>query len=173
MLCKGILFYNSMLYYIYTVYIVCIYYVHIIYIHIYVIFSLISIKHMQYIQYIYTLGLWTKVSLNVLREIFNSCFGKIPWRRERLPIPVFWSGLYSPWSHRVRHDWATFTFNLKYPDRMDRNFKCFKTDLGNFFRALHEHIFFPGVHDNKPVVQNVIPNILLEKVEILDKYFSK
>ena len=30
--------------------------------------------------------------------------GKIPWRRERLPIPVFWSGefhgLYSPWDHK-------------------------------------------------------------------------
>ena len=30
--------------------------------------------------------------------------GKIPWRRERLPTPVFWPrkfhGLYSPWSHK-------------------------------------------------------------------------
>ena len=30
--------------------------------------------------------------------------GKIPWRRERLPTPVFWSrefhGLYSPWGHK-------------------------------------------------------------------------
>ena len=33
---------------------------------------------------------------------------------ERLPTPVFWPGefygLYSQWGHRVRHDWATFTF---------------------------------------------------------------
>ena len=32
---------------------------------------------------------------------FNSWVGKIPWRRERLPTPVFWPGkfhgLYSPW----------------------------------------------------------------------------
>ena len=38
----------------------------------------------------------------------------ITWRRERLPIPVFWAGefhgLCSPWGHRIRHDWATFTF---------------------------------------------------------------
>ena len=38
--------------------------------------------------------------------------GKITWRRERLPTPAFWPrefpGLYSPWGHRVRHDWATF-----------------------------------------------------------------
>ena len=30
--------------------------------------------------------------------------GKIPWRRERLPIPVFWPrefhGLYCPWGHK-------------------------------------------------------------------------
>ena len=29
---------------------------------------------------------------------------KIPWRRERLPTPVFWPGefhgLYSPWAHK-------------------------------------------------------------------------
>ena len=39
--------------------------------------------------------------------------GRIPWRRERLPTPVFWPGefhgLYSPWGRRVGHDWATFT----------------------------------------------------------------
>ena len=33
-----------------------------------------------------------------------SLIGKIPWKRERLPILVFWPGesheLYSPWSHR-------------------------------------------------------------------------
>ena len=31
-------------------------------------------------------------------------FGKIPWRRERLPTPVFWPGevhgLYSSWGHK-------------------------------------------------------------------------
>ena len=37
----------------------------------------------------------------------------IPWRRERLPTPVFWAGefhgLYGPWGCRVRRDQATFT----------------------------------------------------------------
>ena len=35
------------------------------------------------------------------RPGFDPWVGKIPWRRERLPTPVFWSGefhgLYSPW----------------------------------------------------------------------------
>ena len=35
---------------------------------------------------------------------FDAWVGKIPWRRERLPTPVFWPGefheLYSPWGHK-------------------------------------------------------------------------
>ena len=35
---------------------------------------------------------------------FDPWVGKSPWRRERLPTPVFWPGefhgLYSPWSHK-------------------------------------------------------------------------
>jgi len=37
----------------------------------------------------------------VWRPGFDPWVGKIPWRRERLPTPVFWPGefhgLYSPW----------------------------------------------------------------------------
>ena len=36
-----------------------------------------------------------------LPAMWKSWVGKIPWRRERLPTPVFWSGefhgLYNPW----------------------------------------------------------------------------
>ena len=39
-----------------------------------------------------------------LRPGFDPWVGKIPWRRERLPTPVFWPGefhgLYSPWSRK-------------------------------------------------------------------------
>ena len=38
------------------------------------------------------------------RPRFNPWVGKIPWRRERLPTPIFWSrefnGLYSPRGHK-------------------------------------------------------------------------
>ena len=44
---------------------------------------------------------------------FDSWVGKIPWRRERLPPPVFQPGelhgLYMG-SQRVRHNWVNFTF---------------------------------------------------------------
>ena len=42
-----------------------------------------------------------KNSLQCRRPGFDPWVGKIPWRRERLPTPVFWPGefhgLYSPW----------------------------------------------------------------------------
>ena len=57
-----------------------------------------------------------RIHLQYARTRFNPSVGKILWRRERLPTPVFWPGefhgLYSPWGHRVGRDWATFTFTL-------------------------------------------------------------
>ena len=39
-----------------------------------------------------------------LPAMWETWVGKIPWRRERLPTPVFWPrefhGLYSPWGHK-------------------------------------------------------------------------
>ena len=43
----------------------------------------------------------------------NPWFGKIPWRRERLPIPVFWPrdfhSLYRPWGHKELDTLSDFT----------------------------------------------------------------
>ena len=45
-----------------------------------------------------------KICLQCERPGFDPWVGKIPWRTERLPTPVFWPrefhGLYSPWGHR-------------------------------------------------------------------------
>ena len=43
---------------------------------------------------------------------FDPWFGKIPWRRKRLPTPVFWPGEFngqSMRSQRVKHEWVTST----------------------------------------------------------------
>ena len=44
---------------------------------------------------------WERICLQCRRPGFSPWIGKIPWRRERLPTPVFWPGefhrLYSPW----------------------------------------------------------------------------
>ena len=46
----------------------------------------------------------------------RSWVGKIPWKREQLPTPVFWPGefhgLQSMGSQRVGHNWETFTFTF-------------------------------------------------------------
>ena len=49
------------------------------------------------------------------RPGFDPWVGKIPWRRERLPTPVFWPGGFhgqSMGSQKVRHNWVTFTFTF-------------------------------------------------------------
>ena len=52
---------------------------------------------------------------------FSHWVGKIPWKMEWLPTSIFRPGKshgqrslagYSPWSHRVWHNWATFTFTF-------------------------------------------------------------
>ena len=47
---------------------------------------------------------WLRILPQCRRPGFNPWVGKIPWRREWLPTPVFWSGefhgLYTPWGHK-------------------------------------------------------------------------
>ena len=47
---------------------------------------------------------WWRIRLQCRTPGFDPWGGKIPWRRERLPTPVFWPGefhgLYSPWGHK-------------------------------------------------------------------------
>ena len=69
-------------------------------------------------QYCKAITLQLKISLNkkgfpcgsagkesaCKRPRFDTWVGKTPWRRKRLPTPVFWPGefhgLYSPWGHK-------------------------------------------------------------------------
>ena len=46
------------------------------------------------------------------RPGFNLWVGKIPWRREQRPTPVFWPGDFMDYtgSQRIGHNWVTFTF---------------------------------------------------------------
>ena len=60
-----------------------------------------------FIYFLTVLGLWLsweRICLQCGRPGFNPWVGKIPWRRERLPTPVFWPGefhgLYSSQGHK-------------------------------------------------------------------------
>ena len=68
---------------------------------------------------------WQRIHLQCRRPGFDSWVGKIAWRRERLPTPVFWPGefhgLQSTRSQRVGHSWVTYTFTFQrivYPARL-------------------------------------------------------
>ena len=69
------------------------------------------------------------------RRGFKPWVGKIPWRRERLPTPVFWPGefhgLYSPWGRKESdmterlsqasswtHPWISITFSTWISSRL-------------------------------------------------------
>ena len=49
---------------------------------------------------------------------FDAWVGKIPWRRERLPTPVFWlgefQGLYSPWGCKESDTTEQLSVSLSY-----------------------------------------------------------
>ena len=78
--------------------------------------------------------------------------GKIPWRRERLPTPVFWlrefHGLYHPWgSQRVVHNWTTFTslhfviaqFHVLLPSFLFKNSMVSHDIIGELNKGPVEH----------------------------------
>jgi len=65
----------------------------------------LSVVHRIFSCSLWTLGLpwwlsWSRICLQCRRPGFNSWVGKISWRREQLPTPVFWpresQGLHSP-----------------------------------------------------------------------------
>ena len=65
--------------------------------------------------YIY-IGIYIHLQCRTPR--FDPWFGKIPWRRQRLPTPVFWPGefhgLYSPWGCKAWNmtEQLTYTFTI-------------------------------------------------------------
>ena len=57
---------------------------------------------------------WSRIRLQCRRPGFDPWVGKISWRKERLPTPVFWPRKFHGQSmglQRAGHDWATFTFS--------------------------------------------------------------
>ena len=58
-----------------------------------------------------------KFHLQCRRPGFDPWVGKVPWRRERLPTPVFWPGefhgLYGPWGHKELDmtEWLTLSLS--------------------------------------------------------------
>ena len=83
------------------------------------------------------------ICLQCRRPEFDPCVGKIPWRRERLPTPVFWpgefQGLYSSWGHKESNTteqlhWLTdwYIYIRGFPDCSDgKESACNAEDMGS------------------------------------------
>ena len=65
---------------------------------------------------------WLRIHLQCRTCGHHPWMRKIPWRRKWQPTPVFLPGKscgqrslagYSPWGHKVRHDWATEPLHLR------------------------------------------------------------
>ena len=60
-----------------------------------------------------------KNRLQCRRPGFDPWVGKIPWRREGLPTPVFWPGefhgLYNPWGHKESDTSERLSLSLDFP----------------------------------------------------------
>ena len=53
------------------------------------------------------------------KNVLDPWVGNIPWRREKLPTPVFWigefHGLYSPWGHKELDTTEQLSFSTQKP----------------------------------------------------------
>ena len=81
----------------------------------------------------------SRICLQWERPGFDPWVGKIPWRRERPPTPVFWpgefQGLHTPWGHKQsdtseRH--SLFIYILAHPE-LPLHFKCKESVLHTDF----------------------------------------
>ena len=69
---------------------------------------------------------WLRIHLKCGRPGFDPWAGTIPWRRERLPTPVFWPGelhgLYNPWGHKESDmtEWLSLHFTVYYDPHTQR-----------------------------------------------------
>ena len=78
---------------------------------------------------------------------FNPWVGKIPWRRGRLPTPVFWPGefhgLCSPWGRKESDTTERLSLSLSMLRKSFSLFiPLFLSFLPSFFLPFHKHGFF-------------------------------
>ena len=82
---------------------------------------------------------WQRIHLQCRRPGFDPWVGKIPWRRERLRIPVFWpwefQGLYSPWGRKESD--MTEQLSLKLLPTLRQNITWKDTYMFIFYMNIH------------------------------------
>ena len=76
---------------------------------------------------------WLRICLQCRRPGSNPWVGKIPWRGEQLPTPVFWPGefhgLYSPWGCKESDMTAWDYFSHFYEDEKKKPSEAWKSNM--------------------------------------------
>ena len=92
---------------------------------------------------------WERIGLQCRRPRFYPWVGKIPWRREWQPTPVFWPGeshgqrLQSTGSHRVRQYWTAPTLYSSITGVMDCFAKGLCGEAGRDYHLVLSLLLFP------------------------------
>ena len=86
-----------------------------------------------------------------MQETWIQFLGKIPWRRERLPTPVFWPrelhGLYSPWDHKESNTTERLNWTEKLymkTSRAHRTTKRYCLRRGRFLSVGNDFCWVPS-----------------------------
>ena len=83
---------------------------------------------------------WRSIHLQCGRPGFDPWVGKICWRRERLPTPVFWPGEfhgpYSPWGCKESDTTERLSLSLCFHFQMASNIDCARTCLWIFLKSV-------------------------------------
>ena len=80
---------------------------------------------------------WQRICLQCRRPGFDPWVGKVPWRREGLPIPLFWPGefhgLHSPQGHKElgKTEWLSLSLF---------SFNQFRSNSWHWSVAVHAHV---------------------------------
>ena len=91
---------------------------------------------------------WYRIRLQCGRPGFEPWVGKIPWRRERLPTPVFWPGefhgQYSPWGHK----WSDTT------EQLSLHFTSLHLVVYNFTTCVGSYVDYHSQDNNSTAMRN-------------------
>ena len=91
---------------------------------------------------------WWKICLQCGRPGFDPWVGKIPWRRERLPTPVFWPGEFHG-LYTVHGGKLTFTFTLSVHILMNKKLFQFWCNLHFFDYSWGCSLYQSSTTDNR------------------------
>ena len=96
---------------------------------------------------------WSRIHLQCRRPGLDPWVGKIPWRREQLPAPVFWlgefHGPYSPWGHKELDLTERLSLSTGPKERLMRTV--------GFTRSLCSFLLLPFVSSNQTAWSHPIP----------------